>query len=95
MKVSKYSWMLLKSVILAVLILMAIGLAQLFVQVRAQGTVNVNIGYPFRFFVFSMNGSSFSVTYPIGVFWNFVIIFPLTFLSSLIGDYFFTQKVNK
>jgi hypothetical protein len=87
--------MLFKAAILAVLIIMAIALFQLFVQIRTEGTIDVNIGYPFRFFFFTIDGDALQGSYPIGFIWNFIIIFPITFLSSLIRDYFFTRTLSR
>lgn len=95
MKLVKYTWMLCKAAILAVLIIMAIGLVQLFVQIRTEGTIDVTIGYPFRFFFFSIDGNALQGSYPIGFIWDFLIVFPISFFSSLIRDYFFTRSLNE
>jgi len=87
--------MLFKAAVLAVLIIMAIALVQLFVQIRTEGTIDVNIGYPLRFFFFTIDGNALQGSYPIGFIWNFAIIFPITFLGSLIRDYFYARSLAR
>ena len=74
---------------------MTIALVQLFFQVRTPDTFDINIGYPYRFFFFSIDGNGLQGSYAIGFVWNFVIAFPIIFLWYFIPDFMFTRSPSQ
>lgn len=87
--------MIIKAATLAVLIILSVAFIQMFFQVRTAGTINVNIGFPYRIFFFSIDGNALQGSDPIGFIKNFLITSPIVFLCYFAADFTLTRRKNQ
>lgn len=80
-------WTVFKAGCLSIFLMMTIGCLQLFLQITQVVNVSnfIEIGFPFHFFFFSIDGNELQGSKPIDFILDFLIIFPFALVLNYIS----------